>query len=33
MVTSEMIEADLRICFFSVNGRRSGALTLMETRS
>jgi len=28
-----MIEADLRICFFSVNGRRSGALTLMETMS
>jgi len=24
-VTREMIEADLRICFFSVNGRRSVA--------
>jgi hypothetical protein len=25
IVTSEMIEADLRICFFSVNGRLSVA--------
>jgi len=30
-VTREMIEADLRICFLSVKGQCSGALTLVKT--
>jgi hypothetical protein len=30
-VTREMIDADLRMCFLSVKGRCSGALTLMKT--